>query len=484
MNIDLESYIDKEPLFNKEINNAINWLLKIQDVSKNGWGWIQHIPPNEQNTAEVVRALLENIERLSADQKVKITLAIKNWLIDPSRHATIAIDWAWVLKALQKVEKCIDNISQEITIDQIRKSKSDCIKWLINNQNEDDGWSDNKGDVSSVSRTSLVITVLANEEETIENAIQLKEVIRKATQWVVKSQNQDGGWGNVRRETIEQQLQMGLNMVPYNDVECQYCSNAACTGYAIIALNRIDFHKYGVQIKKGVEFIEKIQMQNGCWSVFCEVGLRNNEIFTFRHFSTTWALTALLESKIRDNTSYSVLNGVEYLLSLQDEMYGGWKSSIDSDSYTWSTCNVLELLAMVEKDLKHIKAKHFLCIVKEWWKLKTEKGTHTWGVGRAIFAFNIPVWLLFCLTYTLLLLTWDGMLILFTDKIVIIKSTQLLKVIKAFEAFIVAMLIGIPWVVLIKHAFKREMNGWLSTIAWVYGIITGVLIAFYGFIIN
>ena len=483
MNIDLESCLDKEPLFEIEIDNAIKWLFKIQDVSKNGWGWVQHIPPNEQNTAEVVSALLGNIDKLNNIQKDKLVSAIKTWLVDPSRHATIAIDWVWVLKALQKIEKNLHIFNSQINIDQIIKSKEDCIEWLINNQNEDNGWSDNKENVSSISRTSIITSVLADEKIMGNNA-QLKETIRKATQWIIQSQNKDGGWGNVRIESIEQQLQLGMDVVPYNDIECQYCSNAACTGYAIIALNKIDSHKYRRQIQEGVEFIEKMQLENGCWPVFCEVGLRKNEIFTFRHFSTTWALTALLETKIRDNTDYSILNGVKYLLSLQDEMYGGWKSSVDSDSYTWSTCNALEILTMVEKDLKYIKAENFLCIVKEWWKLKLEKGTHSWSVGNTIFAFNIPTWLSFCITYTLLLLTLDVILIVFTSKFCMVKSDYALKAIKAFEAFFVAILIGIPWVVLIKNAFKREMDGWLSSIAWVYSIITGLLIAFYGFVIN
>ena len=41
------------------IKGAIEWLLKIYDKEMCGWGWIQHIPPNEQNTAEVVLALLK-----------------------------------------------------------------------------------------------------------------------------------------------------------------------------------------------------------------------------------------------------------------------------------------------------------------------------------------------------------------------------------------------------------------------------------------
>jgi len=483
LNIDLESYIDKEPLLSTEINNAINWLLKIQDTNKKGWGWIQHIPPNEQNTAEVVSALLDNKERLDSNQKQKLTLAIINWLINPGRHATISMDWAWVLKGLQKIWMHLSYFENgEISHEEVISSKRDCIKWLINNQNEDGGWADNKGDASSISRTALIISILAAENQVYEDS--MIEVIKRATYWIAKSQNQDGGWGNVRRETIELQLQMGLSEVPYDNIECQYLSNATCTGYVIIALNRIDHHKYRRIIKKGIEFIEKTQLPNGCWPVFCEVGLRKNEVFTFRHFSTTWALTALLDSKIRNHSSYSILTGIEHLLSLQDEVYGGWKSSMDSDSYTWSTCNAVELLTRVEKDLKYIKAHNFMGIVKEWWKLKTEKNTHSWSIGKTIIAFNIPGWLMFCFIYTLLLLTWDVMLIVFTDKLITINSLQLLKVIKALEAFVVAILLGIPWVVLIKHAFKREMKGWLSSIGWVYGIITGVLIAFYGFLIN
>jgi hypothetical protein len=69
-------------------------------------------------------------------------------------------------------------------------------------------------------------------------------------------------------------------------------------------------------------------------------------------------------------------------------------------------------------------------------------------------------------------------------KFIKLDSEHMLNIIKAIEAFIVAVVLGVPWVVQIKYAFKNEIDGWLSSIAWVYGIITGILIAFYGFLIT
>jgi hypothetical protein len=487
-----------DPIFEKEIECAIRWLFKIQDKDKYGWGWVQHIPPNEQNTAEAICALLSNYPRLSRESRLNLYTAINNYLINPGRHARITIDWVWVLRGLQFFKENLEgfnNISPEGIDNKINLSKQSCIKWLIENQNNDGGWADVKGDLSSVTRTSLAIIVLSKEKGTMASKIELTEVIEKATRWLIKTQNTDGGWGNVRQHDISSQYNLkeskdtvtcdSLNEIPYENIECQYLSNAACTGYSTLALNSVSFSKYRRNIKKAIEYIKKEQQTNGGWPVFCEVGLREGIKFTFRHFSTAWALNAMLETDLCDYSDECVLDGVEYLLSLQDQIYGGWKSSSDSDSYTWSTCNALELLSKVQVRLKEIKADNFLYIVKEWWKLKTEKNVHTWRVANIAFTFNTQGWFLFCVTYTLLLLTWDILLIMNTENIFFIfkDNSVILKVIKAFQGFALAILVGIPWVTLLKHTFKKEMT-WLSSISWVYGIISGILIAFYGFIIN
>lgn len=492
-----------DPIFDKEIDCAIKWLMKVQDKEKHGWGWIQNIPMNVQNTAEVVCALLIHSQRLTKELRHKLFVPIKNFLLvgqckkeskehyNHYEHAKITIDWVWVLRSLQIFEQKL-NVFEDVDADQatecIAVSKKMCIEWLVENQNEDGGWADTRGGLSSTARTSLVIAAFSKEQG--YDAI----VMERAVKWLIRMQNSDGGWGNVRKEEITSQYKLNnkntdscssLSEIPYENIECQYLSNPACSGYAVLALNSLDAHGYNKRIKKGIEYIKKKQCAYGGWPVFCEVGLREGVTFTFRHFSTSWALSAMLESELCTYTDECIMNGVEYLLTLQDQIYGGWKSSPDSDSYTWSTCNALELIGKVQNQFKEIKADYFLYIVKDWWKLKNERNVHSWSVAKKVFTFNLPVWILFCITYTFLLLTWDIILILNTGSIFTdLQAHQvILKVIKAAEGFVIAILLGIPWIVLLKHAFKKEMT-WLSSISWVYGIVTGLLIAFYGFIIN
>ena len=92
-----------ERLFDYEIKLAIQWLFKVRDENAKGWAWVQFIKPNEQNTAEVISALLENSSYLNNEMYNKVAESTKEWLINPINHAKISLDWSWVLISLLKV---------------------------------------------------------------------------------------------------------------------------------------------------------------------------------------------------------------------------------------------------------------------------------------------------------------------------------------------------------------------------------------------
>ena len=44
---------------------------------------------------------------------------------------------------------------------------------------------------------------------------------------------------------------------------------------------------------------------------------------------------------------------------------------------------------------------------------------------------------------------------------------------------LMSFVLGLPWVVYVKNRFNKDMESWINSIGWVYGIITGFVLAFY-----
>lgn len=66
------------------------------------------------------------------------------------------------------------------------------------------------------------------------------------------------------------------------------------------------------------------------------------------------------------------------------------------------------------------------------------------------------------------------------DATITIKEGKLIySIVTVFDAFI----LGLPWIVYVKNQFKRQVEGWIDSIGWVYGIITGFVLVLYQFII-
>lgn len=478
--IDFES-LPPESFYEEETKRAIEWLLRIRDEREHGWAWVQFISPNEQNTAEVICALLEYSDTWSEDTKAIVAQSVQVWLIHPEEHARLSIDWSWVLLALSKVKKS-NKLSGLVNAEEINLAIDTCVDRLLRMQTADGGWSDNPDQKSTTTRTALALWAL-NEASSYHDQNLLDASIKKAVVWLEGAQHDDGGWGNLVSENIDRVFQEESEL-SFDEIRYQSESNGACTGYALVALGSCDdCVSFERAFHRAASYLAKSQDQFGGWPVFTEIGRRNGERYTFRHFSTAWALRGLVANKLADYQSEMVISGLNYLTSLQDDNYGGWRSSPDADNYTWATCNALVTIKLVRNQLSDIKAKHFLRIVCEWWDLKRNEASYSFKVGNEILAFNQSMGVLFCVVFTIMTAALTILIGQWTFSLLSPISEDIALAGKGVCTIFFAVLLGLPWIVLIKNVFFKDKTGWIDSIGWVYGIITGFVLALYQFIV-
>lgn len=486
---------NKYIFYETEIKIALDWLYKIRDDEYNGWAWVQFIRPNEQNTAEVIYAFAENEAWLKANPECieKILKSIDYWLFDTS-HAKISIDYCWILRALQRVRKC-ETLYSRIDPVKLENAIHDCLAWLCENNCKASasvrGWGDNGNEISNVIRTSLAIMGL-NEEIaylTNRNGYILTDELNKyiqtvqgALNWLVSIQNPDGGWGNLDPNEITQDYQI-VHSFSYSDLKYQCDSNAASTGYVMLALSSSGTNNYDPKIRRALNYLKSVQMKNGGWPVFTEIGVRDGERYTFRHFGTAWALQGIMTSGLGDFRDECVIHGFEYLSNLQDTNYGGWKSSPDADNYTWATCNALSTINMLKSDLSEVHAKHFLSIVWDWWTMKKKDTNHSFKIGNLTFAFNSTMALAFCIVFSIMITLSLAFTLNFVEPFLLNKPADIQKLTYSVITVLNAVILGLPWIVYVKNIFKQEVPGWIDSIGWVYGIITGFVLVLYQFIL-
>lgn len=478
--IDFES-LPPVSFFEEETRCAFDWLLKIRDEENHGWAWVQFIRPNEQNTAEVIRALLEYPEFWHEDTQDIVAQSAEAWLLEPQNHAKLSIDWSWVLIALISIRKN-SALSTQLSDERIDGAIEVCVDRLLKSQSLDGGWSDDEYVKSTTTRTSLALWALNESAAFIDNE-ELGSAREKAAFWLEQAQNSDGGWGNLVSESADRVYQEATELT-FDEIRYQLESNGACTGYALVALGSCDRHeKFERSFKKALDYLAKSQDELGGWPVFTEVGRREGERYTFRHFSTAWALRGLVCNKLANHQSEMIISGLNYLASLQDNNYGGWRSSPDADNYTWATCNALVTIKLVRTHLSDVKAKHFLRIVNEWWELKRNETSYCFKVGREVFAFNRSMGVLFCIVFTIMTASLTILIGQWVYSLAVPFSEEIALAAKGICTILFAVLLGLPWIVLIKSIFFKDKTGWIDSIGWVYGIITGFVLALYQFIV-
>lgn len=492
MNIPInDSRYSNYKLYESEIENALNWFFRIRDSKKKGWAWVQFIEPNEQNTAEVVCAVLQNEDWLqrNADKIPLLVESIIYWLVDIS-HAKISIDYVWVLLALQKV-RVSDILHDKVSPKTIESAIVKCLDWIISNAKRDTrkkciGWSDNNTEISNVTRTALALMALSEELTYCDNfgaanpkVDEIRQIVQESVKWLLSVRNHDCGWGNINSKEVTGEYQ-NVHQFTYMDLKYQCDSNAASTGYAVLALSKFKNDVNVSHVLHGAcDYLKKSQSENGGWEVFMETGIRDGTKYTFRHFSTAWALQGMLESGEVDYTDEHIIHGFKYLIELQDKNYGGFRSSPDADNYTWATCNAITTITLLKEKLYKVSAEKFLGILWDWWDLKKKDTNYSFSVGKITLAFNETMMLAFCIVYSIM----DTLALFF----ILNSLSGLQGAVRQFVFSVItvaaAIILGMPWIVYVKNKFKSEISGWIDSVGWVYGIITGFVLVLYQFIL-
>jgi hypothetical protein len=164
-------------------NEALGWLISIHDATACGCGWLAHIPPNEQNTAEVVVAFIKHAEDLNQYRRLLIN-CIKHQLLTPK--ASVTKDWIWVAYALITV-KAAGLYPDKTAVDKAIANALREVDALYDQR--DGGWPDSPGEPCQVTWTALTVILL--------NDHLAPSKVAQAVRFLARAQNADGGWGPV-----------------------------------------------------------------------------------------------------------------------------------------------------------------------------------------------------------------------------------------------------------------------------------------------
>ena len=346
-------------LYSDEIKNGIEWLFKIQEKEYFGWSWIKHISPNLQNTSEVILTMSKNIHHLDKKQKEYLRKSVEYWLLEADFHAHLSREWIWALMALNEYTESGQVSELSVGEEELKELKNTMISRILSLQNSNGGWPDSMKDVSSLGRTGLALKALSKEKGRTD----VNEALKRGAEFIINNQNDDGGFGDVRKADLDTDNQKKILELAYGDVKAQYVSNPASTAYCVMGLIAVSIHKYQKQIGVATQYLIDTQSEDGHWDVFYEVGVKNDNLFTFRHFGTAWVLQCFLDNENVNKRADYVLKGMHYLLQLQDNVFGGWKSSPDSDTYTWATCNALCVMAEYKQHHDSMRAETFYKLI-------------------------------------------------------------------------------------------------------------------------
>ena len=145
--------------------------------------------------------------------------------------------------------------------------------------------------------------------------------MNQATSYVVKKQNNDGGWGF------------------YHGTP----SNPACTAHVLLGLLEADLGVYPEVMKKAAIYLSEKQLSDGSWEICWEEDPMHNHDKWF-HFTAPWATIALSNNKINAPIS-RIGRAIEILIRSQEET-GGWRVLEGYDPFTWATGNALMALSI------------------------------------------------------------------------------------------------------------------------------------------
>ncbi len=341
-------------VYNNEIKKAISWLINTQNKENFGWSWVRDISPNAQNTAEVVYCVSLFADKLSDNERQLINEAVIYWLLNPQRYASINIDWIWIGLALNEYLQNYQLFAPEVEKGFVENALALCVDNMLTTQNDDGGWADYKGDMSTTVRTALALYFLCKQSYSTDNEINVSA--RRAADWLRDRQNADGGFGNIKFSERAKDLSENFEELDFETIKSQCDSTMSATGYALMAISAFDKFMYYREIDRAVNYLKRRIQSGNRFELFSEIGIRKNTIFTFRHFGEIWAGLGLFESKSVKFSTPEMLSILKYIISLEDNLHGGYRCSESSDVYTWSNCNVLMFLHAAIDNINSISA--------------------------------------------------------------------------------------------------------------------------------
>ncbi|MEM3506869.1 MAG: prenyltransferase/squalene oxidase repeat-containing protein [Candidatus Bathyarchaeia archaeon] len=317
-------YIEHAIITGKVIKDAINWAFDWAFTIRNkdfGWGGHPHARTFLTDHCETMYGMLKaGLDPKSNEVKKSLAyvhekLINKSW---PEPVETSRMHF-WALLTLLEAGEPMDSLSIQESLKAIEKFKV-----------KDKGWAREIGKPSNVYDTYLAILALKKFKK-------FKEELEEAKNWFFKIQNEDGGWGFLE-----------ANLSDY-------------TPTAIGALALIELgEKNSKRVKSAIEWLISTQLDTGRWRLSYETPIFWNENI-YIHFSTAWAITALLKSGL-EIESEPIQKGMKYLLNLQD-LTGGWPFIGDKEGLhflwsqkmilcTWATGHALIALASYIERLK------------------------------------------------------------------------------------------------------------------------------------
>jgi hypothetical protein len=426
---------------------ALRWLVSIYDPVAGGWGWLAHIPPNEQNTAEVIVALAKHAHDIEPYREILLESVERQLL---NSQAAVTKDWIWVAYALITVKNA-GLYPDEVALDKSITAALHEVENLWDTR--EGGWPDCAGEPCQTTWTALSLILL--------HEYLPPPMVGRALRFLARAQNGDGGWGlwKISEAEIEERFRSHPRLIAR--ASSQIASNAASTALATLALTLTK--SAPGRAEEGVRWLLSHAMDTGGWAVFQQIGVRLGETFTYRHFSTVWAIRALLAVDQGNIYNETVIAGVMYLIRLQDIATNGWRSAEDADPFTWATCNALDAMADVSRCLL-VRTTSMFSIISEWHQTRHLREIGTVDALGTRFVFNRQAALAASLSIT----------VMAAFGIVILAWSP--KPLQLAGAGVLSLATGIPWVILRRGILKRELSEAVIFVYTIIGVITGVLL--------
>lgn len=203
------------------------------------------------------------------------------------------------------------------------------IEWLERAQLKDGGWgSTTSGQRSRTYPTTFAVRYLASTTG-------MSNVVKQAITWLREAQNADGGWGPLRN--TEPARARG--------------STALHTAHALLGLLAAGVDRFEQQIQNGVNYLRSSFRASDSepWPSTSEVeSVDVDAALDFRHFTTPWAICALLGCGTP--VSDPVVSGaVQWMLTEQHSL-GYWSSSLaPGQSPIWASFDAVHALKEVRE---------------------------------------------------------------------------------------------------------------------------------------